>query len=196
VRSQALNSYFFKLLTLAIALFVRNAGIVVIHQLPVKPETLWLRLLGRGKVQQQGIDELVSLPVGYPLKSVILEVLYTLQKNLEVNQQNRETEDRELMMRLAPLYQEDRAKAIQEGFDRGEVQGIAKGMAEGIAKGKKQGELDLILRLLTRKLGNLNPEITAKVTQLGLESLEKLGEALLDFKTQQDLETWLTNNSL
>ena len=32
--------------------------IVVIHQLPRSQETLWLRLLGRGRVQQQAIDEL------------------------------------------------------------------------------------------------------------------------------------------
>jgi hypothetical protein len=40
--------------TLAPALHTK---IVVIHQLPQTPETLWLRLLGRGGTQQQAIQE-------------------------------------------------------------------------------------------------------------------------------------------
>lgn len=62
-----------------------KTGIIVVHQLPVTKETLWLRLLGRGKVQQQAIDELLALADDYPIKSAILEILYTLQKNLEIN---------------------------------------------------------------------------------------------------------------
>lgn len=71
-----------------------RTGIIVIHQLTVTKETLWLRLLGRGKVQQQGIDELLSLPRDEPLKSAIIEILYTLQKNLEVNQTLAKPEER------------------------------------------------------------------------------------------------------
>ncbi|ELS00150.1 hypothetical protein, partial [Gloeocapsa sp. PCC 73106] len=108
-----------------------KTAIVVIHQLSVTPETLWLRLLGRGRVQQQAIDELINLPEDYPNKSITLEILYTLQKNLEINQGNIEPEDRELIMRLAPLYQEDRARAIEEGFQRGKTEGKAEGKAEG-----------------------------------------------------------------
>ena len=68
-----------------------RTGIVVVHQLAVTRETLWLRLLGRGKVQQRGIDELLNLPTDEPLKSAIIEILYSLQKNLEVNQSFRRT---------------------------------------------------------------------------------------------------------
>lgn len=51
---------------------------------------------------------------------ITLELLYNLQENLRINQ-NRETqtEDRELIMRLAPLYQQDRELARQEGEQRG-----------------------------------------------------------------------------
>ncbi|MEB3339611.1 MAG: hypothetical protein VKJ25_02315, partial [Okeania sp.] len=38
-----------------------HTAIVVIHQLPKTPETMWLRILGRGKVQSQAIDELEGL---------------------------------------------------------------------------------------------------------------------------------------
>jgi len=39
-----------------------RTAIVVIHQLPRTPETLWLRLLGKGTVQQQAIEEITALP--------------------------------------------------------------------------------------------------------------------------------------
>ena len=88
-----------------------KTAIIVIHQLPVTRETLWLRLLGRGKVQAKAIAEFAALPDDYLFKSAIIEVLYSLQKNLEANKDVGEREDRELMMRLAPLYQEEKAKA-------------------------------------------------------------------------------------
>jgi heme oxygenase len=49
----------------------------------------------------------------------------------------------------------------------------------------------LVLKLLTRKLGNLSPEMNASVSDLSLERLEALGEALLDFEGVGDLEQWL-----
>ncbi|MHC5718838.1 MAG: hypothetical protein ACYTX0_43930 [Nostoc sp.] len=43
-----------------------RTGIVAIHQLPCTKETLWLRILGKGKVQQKAIDELEALPQNNP----------------------------------------------------------------------------------------------------------------------------------
>src|SRR5690349_20648536 len=81
-------------------------------------ETLWLRVLGRGKVQQQAIDELAALDPDDPLKLTTLELFYQLQENLNINQPI-ETEDRELIMRLLPLYQEKIAQAEQKGIQQG-----------------------------------------------------------------------------
>jgi predicted transposase YdaD len=92
-------------------------------------------------------------------------------------------------MRLAPLYQEDRARAIQEGENRGKIQGKIEGKIEG----KTEEALSLIQRLLTKKLGNINPELMTTINQLNLESLERLVEDLIDFTSQEDLENWLRN---
>jgi hypothetical protein len=35
-----------------------KTGMIVIHQLPKTPDTLWLRILGKGKVQQKAIEEI------------------------------------------------------------------------------------------------------------------------------------------
>lgn len=52
--------------------YLRTA-IVAIHQLPCTEETLWLRILGKGRVQQQAIDELEALPQDNPLRSKAID---------------------------------------------------------------------------------------------------------------------------
>jgi Domain of unknown function (DUF4351) len=60
-------------------------------------------------------------------------------------------------------------------------------MEEGIVKGERA----LTIRLLTKKVGNLSPELLARVSDLSSERVEALAEALLDFKHVGDLERWL-----
>ncbi|HLP89050.1 MAG TPA: DUF4351 domain-containing protein [Nostocaceae cyanobacterium] len=150
-----------------------RTAIVAIHQLPCIQETLWLRILGRGKVQKRAVDELEALPIDHPLRKITLELLYNLQRNLRI-EQNVETDDRELIMRLAPLYQQDREQAIQEGIQ----QGI-------------QREQRLIIRLLNRRFGELEEPLIERVKKLSIDDLESLGEAFLDFQEISDLIAWL-----
>ncbi|MFM7427426.1 MAG: DUF4351 domain-containing protein [Elainella sp.] len=86
-----------------------------------------------------------------------------------------EQEDRELMMQLSEAYLEWEQRTEQRGIE----QGI------------EQGERLLILRQLSRRVGPLSPELQSRVEALPLAQLENLGEALLDFGTVADLETWL-----
>ncbi len=86
---------------------------------------------------------------------------YESYKNIRINQ------DRELVMRLAPLYQQDRARAIQEG------------------------EQKVILRLLNRRFGEIDLSLIEQVKGLSTEQLEALAEQLLDFSEVADLATWL-----
>jgi predicted transposase/invertase (TIGR01784 family) len=68
-------------------------------------------------------------------------------------------------------------------------------LAEGEVKGKTQGRIEeakgLVIRLLTRKLGNVSPNLLAKIEALPLERVESLGEDLLDFTSIANLEQWL-----
>ena len=52
-------------------------------------------------------------------------------------------------------------------------------------------EQPLILRQLTRRVGELPQPIRQRVENLSSEQLENLGEALLDFSSMADLEAWL-----
>ena len=151
-----------------------RSAIVAIHQLPKTIETLWLRLLGRGRVQEQAIEELQQLSPSNPFQQATLKLVYNLRENLRANQ-NLEEEDRELIMRLQPLYEQDQERAKQEGREQG----------------RKEGEQRVIIRQLNRRIGEINPSLIEQVNGLSIEQLESLGEALLDFTSVTDLETWL-----
>jgi len=62
---------------------------------------------------------------------------------------------------------------------------------EVLQEGKQQGELTIVMRLLTRRLGTLEPNLQSQLQQLSGNQLEELAEALLDFATTADLVTWL-----
>lgn len=64
-------------------------------------------------------------------------------------------------------------------------------LAEGEVKGKIEEARSLVIRLLTRKLGSVNPDLSSEIEALSLERLESLGEDLLDFTSIADLERWL-----
>lgn len=55
---------------------------------------------------------------------------------------------------------------------------------------KEEGEKSLVLRQLTRRVGELSSEVRQRIESLSLEKLENLGEALLDFQGMADLEAW------
>ncbi|MBC6476767.1 MAG: DUF4351 domain-containing protein [Hormoscilla sp. GM7CHS1pb] len=54
-----------------------------------------------------------------------------------------------------------------------------------------EGELKIVLRLLTRRMGEIAAELQSQIRQLSLTQLEDLAEALLDFEAQTDLVAWL-----
>jgi predicted transposase YdaD len=58
---------------------------------------------------------------------------------------------------------------------------------------KADGEKIVVLKMLDRKLGNINitPEIRSRVNNLNIAQLESLSESLLDFGQMSDLIGWL-----
>ncbi|NET16925.1 MAG: hypothetical protein F6K08_30970, partial [Okeania sp. SIO1H6] len=95
-----------------------RTAIVVIHQLPRRPETMWLRILGREKVQSQAIDELKALPKDNIHRENALLLLADLLSNIEANP-DKDPEDRELIMRLSPLFSQRLEEATQSGVQQG-----------------------------------------------------------------------------
>ena len=67
-------------------------------------------------------------------------------------------------------------------------------LQEGLQKGRQGEGRSFILRQLTHKFGEVSSDLGAQIEQLSLAQLEELGEALLDFSTLQELNSWLDNN--
>jgi hypothetical protein len=157
-------------------------GIVVIRELPETPATLWLRGLGKNKILTQAFANISELPPTRRERNDILEVCIKHFKYLSEKSATGLTPEEEDFMKtmqdIDTLYKSEMNRARLEGEQRGEV---------------KQGQT-LILRQLTRRVGNLSIEVEARVKALPLARLEELGEALLDFTQMGDLLTWLDGN--
>ena len=148
---------------------VLQTGIIVVHQLPTIPETLWFRLMGKGKVQQTAMSEIAALPINHPYRSNALDLLLSYKVELEARQTT-EPEERALIMQLSPL------------------------LLERISASELKGHQELLLRLLRKKIGGLSIELETQVRNLSLVQTETLGEALLDFTQASDLFQWLSDN--
>ena len=84
---------------------------------------------------------------------------------------------------------------MEQGLQQGRKEGRKEGKKEGRKEGRKEGELLLILRLLTRKVGTVNPELQERIRRLSIAQLEELGEALLEFSNLAMLECWLDDHT-
>jgi predicted transposase/invertase (TIGR01784 family) len=96
-------------------------------------------------------------------------------------------EEIESMLGLSELKQ---TRVYQEGVEEGEQIGEQRGEQTGALREARS----LILRQLTRRVGQVSPKLTSQVESLNLEKLESLGEALLDFSSSADLDGWLRSH--
>ena len=147
--------------------YLRTA-IVAIHQLPKTKDTLWLRILGKGRVQNSAIDQLEALPEDEPLRTRALELLYSLKTTLEISQ-NIDQEDRELIMRLSPLY----TQRLQEAEQQAEI------------KGEKQGQRKVVENLLKIRFGSLDEQLSAIVEPLLSLPTEEFTPLLLQLSREE-----------
>ncbi len=144
-----------------------RGAVVAIHQLPVTPETLWLRLLGKGRVQQRAIEEVQALDINNPLRTKAIDLLANLKTTLELNQ-NLDTEDRDLVMQLSPIYEQRLADATQQGV--------------------QQGQRTIVEDLLRARFGVLDEQLAATVDNvLTLPSVQFM-PLLLELSREQLLD--------
>ncbi|MHC5599761.1 MAG: Rpn family recombination-promoting nuclease/putative transposase [Nostoc sp.] len=59
---------------------------------------------------------------------------------------------------------------------------------------RQKQTIEVVMRLLRRRIGNLSQQLQDRISQLSIEQLENLAEALLDFSTEGDLVAWLQDN--
>jgi hypothetical protein len=75
---------------------------------------------------------------------------------------------------------------VQEGVMQITTSWMRRGLEQGLER-----EKTLIIRQLKRKLGDIGTDLETQIMALNIDDIERLGEALLDFSTVQDLIEWL-----
>ena len=151
--------------------------VVVIHQLPSTPETLFLRVLGRGKVQRQAVEELEALANNSPFLGDIIELVHNLIAVLSARQRQEhdiDQDDQELIMKLSQMYQQQleeiKKQERQEGLDRG-IERERRAMIESILQ-VRFGEVDSQLATIINPLIAMKrEEFTPLLLQLSREEL-------------------------
>jgi len=68
---------------------------------------------------------------------------------------------------------------------------VKQGWEDGKKEGRQEGKEELVVRQLKRRLGSVSTTVRERLNHLSSEQLNDLGEALIDFKSSADLETWL-----
>ncbi|TVP59973.1 MAG: Rpn family recombination-promoting nuclease/putative transposase [Nodularia sp. (in: Bacteria)] len=70
-------------------------------------------------------------------------------------------------------------------------EGREEGLEQGLEQGRQEEAVNFVTRLLRKRLGELPQEVRSVILGLSLAMLEDLGEALLDFTSVADLQSWL-----
>lgn len=126
----------------------------------------------------------------------------------EANLSLKELQDMEAEERAIQEQQGIVSRGIEEGLERARVQlmregmqagrqaGIQEGRQEGMQEGIRAGQRALILRLLERRVGTVNPDVVSRIGELSVEQLESLVEEVVGFSSLSDLMVWLEDNNL
>jgi predicted transposase YdaD len=155
-------------------------------------------MLASGRITRVYLDELgeiSSLPTGLSL--MVLTILEGDEaKNQARNLIERAAGDRGIIEMITKIvvYKFNSLSRDEVNVMLGIELQQTRVYQEAKAEGKAEEGRYLVIKQLTRKLGNLNPQLLDRVNSLPIDRLELLGEALLDFTSLDDLEAWLSQN--
>ena len=154
-----------------------------IRQLPVWVALMVLTTLDDRQATQEARYLLArnQLEESQPGNRAIIELLTTIMVYKFENKSRIEVEEMlGITLKETQVYREIKEEGIQEGEQRG----------------RSEGEKSLILRQLTRRVGELPQDLRQQIETLPLEQLENLGEALLDFTSMADLKAWFNQENI
>ncbi len=144
----------------------------------------------RAKVKAQCLRLLVTLRLDAARMQLISGFVDTY---LNLNS----SEEIEFQQEISTFIQPEQEGVMQittSWMRRGLEQGLEQGLERGLERGLEQGlarERNLIVRLIKRKLGAIDVALESRIITLTIDDLERVGEALLDFSTVEDLTNWL-----
>lgn len=166
--------------------------VVAIHQIPSTPETLFLRVLGKGTVQRRAIEELETLANERPFLGDIIQLVHNLIAVLSARQrqeQDIDKDDRELIMKLSEIYQQQLEELKQQGKQEGRQEGRQEGIQEGIQEGQKEGvereRRAMIESILQVRFGTVDSELANIINPMVAMSREEFTPLLLQLSREE-----------
>jgi len=133
----------------------------------------------RPKVKAQCLRLLANLKLDQARMQLISGFVDTY---LKLNQ----LEESEFKQEISTFSQPEKEKVMQIT-----TSWMEQGLEQGLTR-----EKELVLRQLKRKLGQIAPVLESQIKALNIETVESLGEALLDFNSENDLKAWLDSLQL
>ena len=162
--------------------------IVAIHQLPSTPETLFLRVLGRGKVQRQAVEELEALANNSPFLADIIKLVHDLIAVLSARQRQEhdiDKDDQELIMKLSEMYQQQLEEIKKQERQEGEKRGQQEGEKRGLQTGVEIERRAMIESILQVRFGQVDAELTKIINPLIAMSREEFTPLLLQLSREE-----------
>lgn len=149
--------------------------VVVLPELPVEPDTLMLRLLGRDAMLSQALQEATRLAGDSPLKRLLAPLMVAFEPHiLQDLDRNQETD-----MNLVKEWQTIYDQWERETTARGRREGHREGRREGIKQGVKEGKAGALLAMLAQRFGELPGAVTDRVARASMSDIERwLGRVL------------------
>ncbi len=82
-------------------------------------------------------------------------------------------------------------KWYTEAYEKGQHEGKQEGRQEGRQEGERAGQVRMICGRLRRKFQSISPSTLETLNRLPVEQLDRLDEAVDDFRVSSDLDAWL-----
>jgi predicted transposase/invertase (TIGR01784 family) len=156
--------------------------------------TVAIEMLNSGRITPIYLDELgvgTELPIGLGL--MVLTILEGDDAKVEARRLVGQAQgSRDIINLLSTIIVYKFSNLSRD--EVAAVLGIELEQTRVYQEAQVDGEQRLVLKQLARKLGTITPEIRSRVSSLTIDRVESLGEALLDFTSIADLESWLNQN--
>jgi hypothetical protein len=146
--------------------------IVALDELLDTPQTLWLRLMAKGKVQANAIEELILLRESDPKRLNALNLIVSWRISMEITNQI-ESEESSTLMALSQAYLEWETITRRQGVERGLEQGL------------EQERRSIIQDLMALRYGAIDRSLEALIPNLMLLTSKDYTRLLLQMSREE-----------
>jgi predicted transposase YdaD len=143
----------------------------------------------------RALAQLLQTPETRPLRAAFGAWLkHSLRRKIPTNRSpdldgidNLLEADAMLAERIEGWFEEKWRQGVLEGLQKGKQEGLHEGLERGLERGVQQGEAALLMRLLTRRFGQLPESVDMLLSQASTAELEAWGERVLDAATLDEV---------